>query len=320
MSQIARLLTRHSMPSALLLAGFLTASAASAADRQEAKVARHIEHTITALKALTDADSLAAAGVLSIGDNSDRSLGFIARASSAAPDRADLVWLQAVRCSQLPPCNPEPLELRLRELDPANGTGWFGALTRASVAKNDADIDVALEKIGQSDRADIYWTALIAHLSRAAERTGKISLEDAEVSIVGNLASDAIPAYQYISKACKGERLQQPKILDDCRGVAKSLQRGDNLVTEMVGVAIAKRVWPEDSPEWKAAVEARRVFEYRAKFITKMDPRGEKHAKEYLELCAQHHRAQDVFVAEMIAAGVNPNPPSSSGRAVPTSM
>ena len=312
-NKIARMLSRHSLPtSTLLLASLLCAcaSAASADDRQEVKVARHIEHTITALKALTDADSLAAAGLLSLANHSDQSLPLIARATAAAPERADLVWLQAQVCRELSPCDPEPLELRLRALDPSNGTGWFGALSRASTAKNEPDIDAALESIGQSDRSDIYWTTLIAHLSRAAARTGKISLEDAEISIIGTLAAEAIPAYQYIAKTCKGERLQRQEILDDCRRVARSLQRGDNLLTEMVGVSIAKRVWPEDSPEWKAATEAHRVYEYRAKFFAKLDVRGEKRAKEYLTLCTQHHREQDLFAAQMIAAGYDPNPPA----------
>jgi hypothetical protein len=41
------------------------------------------------------------------------------------------------------------------------------------------------------------------------------------------------------------------------RGIAKALQNGDTYITKMIGVAIAKRVWPEDSPEWKAAAEDR---------------------------------------------------------------
>jgi hypothetical protein len=276
----------------------------------EAKADRRTEETIAALTNRTDADSLAAAGVMSIGKRSEQSLSLLARATAAAPDRADLFWLRALRCDQLPPCDPDPVEQRLRRLDPTNGAGWFGALARASSSKNDVGVDAALARIGQSDRVDIYWTTLIAHLSRAAVRTGKISLEAAEVSIIGYLAGEVIPAYHYVSDACKGDRLQHQAILDDCRGVANSLQRGDNLVTEMIGVSIAKRVWPQDSPEWKSAAETRRVYEYRAKFIEKLDLRGEKRAKEYLALCAQHRREQDVFVAQIIAAGENPNPPA----------
>jgi len=37
------------------------------------------------------------------------------------------------------------------------------------------------------------------------------------------------------------------------------------------GVAIAKRVWPENSPEWKVAAEERRVYDYRSKLYSKLD-------------------------------------------------
>jgi hypothetical protein len=299
------------MKPGFLLAMALTCSAcANSPDAQIATSQRRNEQVLAALTQRNDADSLAAAGLMSIGNHTDQSLPLIARSTATAPERADLVWLQSQLCRQFSPCDPEPLELRLRELDPSNGAGWFGALARASSTKNAADIDAALASIGQADRIDIYWTTLVAHLSRAAARTGKISLEDAEVSIVGYLAAEAIPAYQYVSTACKGERLQNQKILADCRGVAKSFQRGDNLVTEMIGVSISKRVWPEDSPEWKSAAEARRVYEYRAKFFAKLDLHGEKGAKEYLALCDQHRREQDVFAAQLVAAGYDPNPPA----------
>lgn len=79
----------------------------------------------------------------------------------------------------------------------------------------------------------------------------------------------------------------------------------------MLGVAIAKRVWPEQSPEWKAATEARRVFEYRGKLGDKIpvDPSNEQSAKNYLALCAQNHREQDVYRAQLVAAGEDPDPP-----------
>jgi len=283
--------------------------ASSASDRQNAKSARHIEQTITALMPLTDADSLAAAAVLSDWEHRDQSLPLIARATAAAPNRADLHWLHAQLCREFPPCDPEPIERRLRELDPTNGAGWFGALTRASTSNDDAAREAALASIGHTQRVDIYWTTLIAPLTRAAANTQKLSVEESETAVIGFLAAQAIPAYRYASDACKGERLQHPATLKSCRGLATAFQRGDNYITEMMGVAIAKRVWPEDSPEWKAADEAHRVYEYRSKFFTKLDFHGEKQAKEHLALCEQHHREQDVFAAALIAAGENPNPP-----------
>jgi hypothetical protein len=282
----------------------------ASAETREAKSARHTEQTIAALARMTDADSLAAAGIMSIGKHSDQSLQFLARASAMAPDRPDLVWAQALRCGQLPPCDPEPIEQRLRELDPANGAGWWGALARAGAANETEGTDAALAAISHSDRLDIYWTTLIAHLGRAVADTKKMSLAESEVAIIGYIAAQAIPAYLYISTSCKGERLQQAEVTEVCRGVARSLQRGDTYITEMIGVAIAKRVWPEDSPEWKAAADERRVYQYRSAHYLKIAQRKITHPGEYLALCAQNRREQDVLLAQLIKAGINPTTPA----------
>ena len=189
----------------------------------------------------------------------------------------------------------------------------MGARARADAAHDVAGIDAALLAISTSERVDIYWTTLIAHLTRAASQAGTMSLQEAETMIIGYLAAEAIPAYGAASRACKGERLQKPGNIEICRAVAKAFERGDTYITEMVGIAIAKRVWPEDSPEYQAAVEARRVYQFRADKFAKSDlvlsKRPEWAAETYLALCEQNHREQDVFLAQLIEAGENPNPP-----------
>jgi len=102
-----------------------------------------------------------------------------------------------------------------------------------------------------------------------------------------------------------------------CRGVAKAFERGDTYITEMIGVAIAKRVWPEGSPEWKAAVEARSVYEYRSKLWSQLETNEmyrQPEAERYLALCDKNPREQDVLMAQLVAAGRNPNPPPQGSR------
>jgi hypothetical protein len=284
------------------------ANAARSPDAQVAKAQKHLEQAIAVLTHMSDADSLAAAGLMSPGKQSDQALLLLARATAAAPQRADLFWLQEQRCRQLPSCDPEPIERRLRELDPSNGAAWFGALARADSANDAEGVDAALTAISHSDRVDIYWTTLVARLSRAVAATKKMSPAESEVAVIGYFAAEAIPAYQTVTTSCKGERLQQAGVTEVCRGVAKALQHGDTAITEMIGVAIAKRVWSEDSPEWKAAAEERRVYDYRAHFYFKVTERSITHANEYLTLCAQNRREQDVLLAQVIAIGENPDP------------
>ena len=269
----------------------------------------HSRQAAAKLEKATDADSLAAAGLLS---DRDRSLVLLTKATEAAPQRADLAWLQAQFCQEVAGCDPEPIERGLRGLDSSNGAGWMGELVRANAAK-DAARDAALEAISHSDRVDIYWTTLIARLSRAAAGTGAMTLQEARVAVTGYLAAHAIPAYSAVSNACKGERLQRSETVETCRGVAKAFQQGDTTITEMIGVAIAKRVWPEDSPQWQAAAAARRVYEYRSKLWQTLDNGrwdSPAAAERYLALCEHDRREQDVFLAQLIEAGGHPNPPS----------
>jgi hypothetical protein len=47
-------------------------------------------------------------------------------ATEAAPERAELVWLQAQACSDIPGCDPESSEKHLQTLASSNGAGWMG--------------------------------------------------------------------------------------------------------------------------------------------------------------------------------------------------
>ena len=271
---------------------------------------RDLERAVDVLARRSDADSLAAAGILSLTSLRHDPLNLLARASTAAPGRADLLWLQIRACIDTPECDPEPIERRLRALDPANGTGWLVDLMRASAAKDSVASDAILAGIGRSDRVDIYWTTLIAHLTRATARTHEVSLNEAQNLIIGALAGSIIPAFAVVSNSCKGERLARPEIVETCQGVARALMRGDTYITEMMGVIIAKGVWPEASPEWRAAEDARRLFEYRSK-LSASDSADAAHTEEFLALCEKNRREQDVFMAQLISEGKNPNPSSS---------
>lgn len=293
--------------SLLLAAGVSLASPTQAyrLDQLQAQVA-------DALARQADADSLAAAGLLNA-VQPEKESQLLTRATVAAPERADLVWLQIQACQRQPACDSEPLERRLRTLDPENGAAWLGTLARAAALHDESAKDAALTAISRSTRVDIYWTTLIARLTHAAARTGKMSLPDTETLIIGLLAAQAIPALQVVSESCKGERLERAEGVEVCRGIARAFEGGDTDLMEMFGTGIAKRVWPEHSPEWTAATDAWRRHEYRSTLQQKIDrrPWDDKGAAGYLALCEQNHREQDLVRAELVAAGENPDPPSN---------
>jgi hypothetical protein len=157
---------------------------------------------------------------------------------------------------------------------------------------------------------DLYYTRLIAKLTPKIAQGGSISLSEASVAVIGILAAEAIPAYQSASNACKGERLNQPDVVSLCQGLARALENGDTFITEMIGVAIAKRVWPPNSPEGRAAVDARRLFDYQSKLWGELPLKPDGSSTErYISLCGQYRREQEVFRAELVDAGKNPDPP-----------
>lgn len=263
---------------------------------------------IEALTKQTDADALAAAALLSYVSQREQSLRWIAQASLVAPKRADLLWLHIQFCQADDSCNPEPLENRLKSLDPKNGAGWLGALARAGKRKDETAQLTALAAIAGTERVDIYWTTLIARLTHAVASTHMLPPIDAEVPVIGVLAAMPIPAYTAMTVACRGERLTRDGALEACRGVAVSLMKGDTVIAEGIGTTIAKLAWPENSPKWLEASEARRVLDYRVRFTEAVFPFAE-HAGDYLAFFEQHHREQDVFGAALIAGGKNPDPP-----------
>jgi hypothetical protein len=299
---------RARLPMAIIALLFCTSALASTAiDRQNAKSARHIEETIPALTDTADADSLAAAGLLSLEKHPAQSLPLIERAIAAAPTRADLRWLQIEVCLKLHSCDPVPLENRMREADPTNAAAWAGALARASAAHDEEAIDTALATIADKQRFDIYWTTLISRLSDAIIRTHKMSPTEALVAVIGYQAAAPISGYTAAALACKGDRLQRPGVMDACRGVARVFQQGDSILAEAIGFTIAKRVWPEDSREWKAAVAAQRVYDHRSKLWLKINRDDNPNLEQYLQLCRTNRREQDLRLAQIIAAGENPD-------------
>jgi len=226
---------------------------------------RRIELAAALLEKRADADSLAAAGLLRSSEGKPGvAVALLARATAVAPARADLAWLRIQICREVSDCDPELEEARLRTLDPSNGVGWLNALARANAFRDEVAKVTMLMAIAHTERVDLYWTTLIAHLTRAVADTQKIPLSEALVDVIGLLAAQAIPAYGTVSKLCKGERLNGTDVLQNCRAVALAFERGDTDITEMIGVAIAKRAWPMDSVEWKAATEARRAYAYRS--------------------------------------------------------
>ena len=257
----------------------------------------------------SDADSLAAAALMRASKQHDTALQLIAKATAAAPARADLAWLHVQICAMAPGCDPEPLDARLRSIDPANSVGWLGPLARASVAGDEVRVDEALAGIGRSERTQVYWTVLQSRLIPAVRDTPAMDPSDALWSVLGPLASIPFPPMKGVLGACKEDRLGREGRRASCREVARVLQRSDTYLMEMIGVAVAKRAWPADSAEAQAALEARRAYEYQTDVLAARRSRERIDPAVYLRQVSENSTEQAMDRAEILAANLRPDPP-----------
>lgn len=293
----------------------LCAGCAANGARQLAAYERNIQRTTAALLAAGDADSLAAASLLRYGPEVDPAerLTLITRAVAAAPERPDLIWLNIAACIQVESCDPAPLAAQLQGVDPANGAAWFVSIGPAGKLNDQAAVRKNMAAIAASTRFDIYWNATIVRVTNAVLRTKTMDLRTAFSATIGVAAAKIIPAYQSIVNACKGESLKDPAVVATCRQVASVMRRGDTYITEMIGVAIAKRAWPEGSAEYIDAASARRVARYRMDTDGKIELHQiwtSRYAAKRLQLMSENKTEQEVILAAIMNAKLSPNPPS----------
>ena len=296
---------------ALVAASLLSTSACTT----QASYQRQIKHTHDLLLQAGDPDSLeAAAFLVGLGkDQPGERLEAFARADASAPDRPDLVWLHLEACSHVPSCATAALESRLQALDPENGAGWAISLRDATNSNDAPRLQTLMFGMARAKRFDIYWNTIVLRTSRALIGTGTMESDQAVVLAYGVGAALAIPSYQKISATCKGALQGPPDRLEECKHWAAMLRNGDTYLTEMIGVLIAKRSWPETSSEYKDAVAARRIARYRMDVGFKADEKlgiNRKWADLTLKLLAETRTEQQVALGVIEAAGLNPMPPA----------
>jgi hypothetical protein len=264
------------------------------------------------LRGSVNPDALAAAALFSQRDDSAAALALIERASAMRPGDPDLAWLQAAFCGDVKECDPAPLEARFRSLDPDNALGWIGAIDRAYEANDQVALESSLSQAATLPVVDTRYTTSVARYSVAAVLDGKLSLKDALLIVAGELAGPALPRLVGVARSCGKEQLSMPARLEACRALARSMMEGDTVLVEMVGVAIAKRAWPEGSEEWKEAASARRIYTYRSRMLRDHvddDLETEEDARAYLALLQSYPREQDLLAAQLAANAIEPMPP-----------
>lgn len=302
--------------SAVLVGVFsvLMTARASEAGRRELPSVRTWRLTRIGLEAAGDADSLAAAAELGRWPTgrAARQLALLTRAVALAPNRPDLVWLQLNVCAQIRTCELEPIATRLQALNPENGASWLPSLNRAVRVGDTEAAGRYLRAIAQGRRFDLYWNMSVGHIASALIKVHTLDAATALTAVFGAESAHALPAFQNISKACRPPASADSARIITCRRIAAAMRNGDTYIAEMLGIAIAERVWPATGTEYAEALAERRLGQYRmrtAAGITAATLHGKAAVIGYLGLLRTHRTEQGAALALITSAGADPVPP-----------
>jgi hypothetical protein len=131
-------------------------------------------------------------------------------------------------------------------------------------------------------------------------------------SVVGWMASRAIPNFAPVSETCKGDRLLQPAVRLDCQRVAEVLLNGDTYISSMMGRAIGLRVWVEGTAQHTAYREmARRLNFVRSQVESIEQEAGDRPSSQraWFESLRTAAREQDAYVELLRRHGRPVEPP-----------
>jgi hypothetical protein len=278
---------------------------------------------VSRLTAKGTPDALATAALLkrSGSEEDEGAYSLVARAVESAPGRSDIAWLAIRLCSSAADCDPAGAEQHLRTVDPANGAGWLGALTRAGAANDTGAVDAALAAIGDAGRLNVYFNPLTVATTReivSVEQVGqaKVSrkeLTNATVRMIGIMAAAALPGLQTLSYSCRGNLLQIAGRLERCRRAAQAFEHGDTYIVEGLGLSLQQRLWSADSPEGRAVTDRRRAFQYRLEVFNKLPWSTDNQSTlpaDYLDVLQAHEREQDSARVYLQRAKIPLDPPA----------
>jgi len=243
-----------------------------------------------------------------------QALQMLKAAAGRSPDRADIVWLYSQLCAQATGCEPEPLEARLRKLDPGNGIAWLGALGRA---RGRADVPAETEiltAMSRSPRFDLYWNSLVSKLGVAVSQSSSAEPGNAMMDpltsglneAVGWLSSIALPAFQPLREACSGAGVSGPTTRANCIRISDAMRRSDTYIVEGLGLGIAQRMAPPASDAAEQIERQIRLSRYQRETATgvmEAQLERERFSLQLVELMKKLPREQDVFLAVLRWSG-----------------
>jgi hypothetical protein len=267
-----------SQPVAALATTAPAAKSASPADKY------HVwrDEAVRALAARTDANSVATAAALSFTNSfaapatAPAALQLIARASDLAPENAAIGWLHLQLCATTPACDSRDPAFVLRWVDPDNAAAWLAQLSTAHKDKDTIEVDRVLGDMARATRFDLYYNQIMVMMFDALNGVrrelpgGVVASDTAKLAALAGVANaEIIPAFSPLIDACREAAGSERR--EDCRKLARVMQKGDTVIVQMVGFGIERRLIPADSKEAKSLAERKHLLEWRLSAASKLD-------------------------------------------------
>jgi hypothetical protein len=231
------------------------------------------------LAARNDAHSLATAAALTFVGPATRSraetakaasaaLEFAVKASELAPDDAALGWLRLRLCADAAGCDLRDTATTMRWIDADNGAAWIPTLAVAQKDRDAVEIDRVLADMARGTRFDLYGDRTTVFFFDSLRRVrGNLPAEYLKTDLarlteaVGLAAAVTVPSFSPLINACRDTADSERR--EPCLKLAKTMQRADAVLAQLVGFAIEKRLAPPDSKESRTVLERRRLLEWR---------------------------------------------------------
>jgi hypothetical protein len=301
----------------LLCALLLSPPAFSAVRSENDKLREWKISAAVVLSSRGDANSLAAAAMLSPTDGPV----LAARASDLAPESATFAWVRLRLCAISPPCDFRDAATAMRWVAPDNPAAWLPTLGAAAKDSDAIQTERVLFDMSQGKHFEVYAidvAVLMFDALTAAEKSlprSYAASDESRLSLVISVAAaKLVPSFMTIEEVCR-EASPGTERHDACLKIARKLQRGDTVHGELAGITIEKHLVAPDSSEALALAERRRVLEYQVSSAQRFDApllpwSKNAHARSHLARMRALHREQDVILAILREQGTALYPPA----------
>ena len=231
------------------------------------------------LEARGDAGSLATAAALTYLGAPSRSrtdavkaavaaLALAVEAAELAPDDPALSWLRLQLCTVAPACDIRAAATTMRWVAADNGAAWLPTLAAAQGDRDSTETDRVLAAMARGTHFDLYENRS-AVLMIDALRRARSQLPPAYVpsdvarltEAVGIVNAVVLPSFSPLINACR-EAAPGSERREDCLTTARTMQRADTVMAQLVGFAIDRRL-TADAREQRSIAEHRRTLEWR---------------------------------------------------------